>query len=199
MYSYPQVRKFVTLHNGKRLLLRLVNDQDGDFLARLVQELGGAGLPLRPGGQEILQVQKNLAASLNYLKLLPLAAVDFESHSFAACALLTRSGYPTPHLGEISLTVSPAFHHLGVGALMLDELIAWAAAEELALLRACVAAEEEDALRVFQEKGFQVQAGGRDFIPGREVTAPKVLVMLRFLGRKKTGGQTDSTDKLLHW
>jgi hypothetical protein len=186
MISYPYFRKFLPLENGQKLLLRLVNYQDADYLVRLARESRAKGGAFGGVGQEIDQLLKNLTAAipLNYLKLLPLAAVDLERHCFAGCGFLTRGGYPTPHVGEISLRVSRTYLGLKVEALLLRELIRLAIKDELAVLKARVPLEEDQALRSFKEQGFELEAILRDFTSDRKKPDRKVLIMLRPLLNK---------------
>jgi hypothetical protein len=182
MLSYPHFRKFVTLRNGQGLLLRPITNQDADYLVRLIGDSGAAGLPRREG-QEVYQLLENLATPLNYLKLLPLAAVSLDGHCFAGCGLLTRSGQPTPYLGEISLLVSRAYGGLEVEACLLKELIRLAGDEDLAVLKARVGVKAAHMLRAFQEQGFQVGATVRDFPEDQREGGGKVFIMMRPLAR----------------
>jgi L-amino acid N-acyltransferase YncA len=179
MLSYNIFRKFVCLGNGTRLMLRILNGQDGKAFTQLFQEASDEDARFLREDFKDLKVVNYWLDSIDYRQVLPLVAVDLNSHRFAANANLYRGNRAARHVGEIRIFVAEAFRDLGLGSVMLDELINLAMKEDLHWLKAEVIADHKKVIRALQDKGFEIKAHLDDYFIRKDGMTHDVLLMMR--------------------
>jgi len=86
MINYGAYRKFVTLQNGKRVMFRFLNEQDGEELIRLFQEAPDEDLRFLKQDVKDAKLVGSWVEHLNYQKVLPLVAVNLEGNQLIADA-----------------------------------------------------------------------------------------------------------------
>jgi L-amino acid N-acyltransferase YncA len=179
MINYVAYRKFVTLQNGKRVMFRFLNAQDLEELVRLFQEAPEEDLRFLKQDVKDTKLVSSWVDHLNYQKVLPLLAVNLEGNSIIADATLHRGKHAAKHIGEVRIFVSRPYRNLGVGSLMLEELINLAKKESLHWLKAEIIADHKKVIKAFRSKGFEIRATLEDFFIRKDGVTHDVVFMLR--------------------
>jgi GNAT superfamily N-acetyltransferase len=172
-------RRLFTLPNGKKVKCRLMNGGDTDQLIILYHQAP-------PEDTYFLkQVVNNANLTKNWLKALGpcqimLVAQDIDQDHLIATAQLERGLGCSQHIGDIQqIFVARPFQNLGLGSLLLGELIDLARGEKLQWLKAEVVAENKKAVKGFLAKGFMMKATLEDFFVGRDGRTYDVVLLTR--------------------
>ena len=168
MINYVAYRKFATLKNGKRVMFRFLNEQDRDALVQMFQEAPEEDIRFLKQDVKDLNLVNTWVDHLNYRKVLPLVAVDLENNQIIADATLHRGKHAAKHVGEIRIFVCRGFRNLGLGSLMLEEILNLALQENLMWVKAEILAEHKKVVKAFRAKGFEQKCH-----PGRLFSAQR--------------------------
>jgi GNAT superfamily N-acetyltransferase len=180
MLNHVAYRKFATLKSGKRLIFRCLNEQDWGDLIDLFREAPDEDIQFLKHDLKGRKVINDWLDFLKYPHVIPLVAADLENTRLIAEADLHRGQGATKHIGEIKqIFVSRPFQGLGVGSLLLDELIELSAQENLRWLKAEAAADHKSAIKAFLCKGFKIKATLEDFFISRDGATHDVVLMSR--------------------
>lgn len=179
MINYVAFRKFITLQNGKRLMFRFLNEQDREELIRLFQEAPEEDIRFLKQDVRDTKLVNSWVDALNYRRVLPLLAVDLGDNRLIADATLHRGKHAAKHLAEVRIFVSRPFRNLGLGSLMLDELINLAMKENLQWLKAEIIADHKKVIKAFRSKGFDVRATLEDYFIRKDGVTHDVVLMMR--------------------
>jgi RimJ/RimL family protein N-acetyltransferase len=185
MINYVAYRKFVTLRNGKRVMFRFLNDQDREGLIQLFQEAPDEDTRFLKQDVKDQKLINYWIDHINYRKVLPLVAVELENNRLIADATLHRGKHAAKHLGEVRIFVSRPYRNLGLGSMMLEELINLAFQENLYLLKAEVLADHKKVIKAFRAKGFEVKANLEDFFIRKDGVTHDVVLMMRPVMKKE--------------
>lgn len=187
MINYVAYRKFVTLKNGKRVMFRFLNEQDRESLVQMFQEAPQEDTRFLKQDVKDTKLINYWIDQINYRKVLPLVAVDLEGNRLVADATLHRGKHAAKHIGEIRIFVSRPFRNLGLGSMMLEELINMALKEGLSWLKAEVLAEHKKVIKAFRQKGFETRATLEDYFIRKDGMTHDVVLMMRpVLKREET-------------
>jgi L-amino acid N-acyltransferase YncA len=184
MINYVAYRKFVTLKNGKRVMFRFLNDHDRDGLIHLFQDAPDEDTRFLKQDVKNQKMINYWIDHINYRKVLPLVAVDLEDNRLIADATLHRGKHAAKHIGEVRIFVSRGFRNLGLGSLMLEEIIGIALQESLQWLKAEVLAEHKKVIKAFRAKGFEIRATLDDYFLRKDGVTHDVVLMLRPVMKK---------------
>jgi len=179
MLNYAAYRKFVTLNNGKRVMLRFLNEQDREELIRLFQEAPEEDIRFLKQNVRDVKLVNSWVDQLNYRKVLLLVAVDLEGNRLIADATLHRGQHAAKHIAEVRIFVSRPFRNLGLGSMMLDELINLSVKENLHWLKAEILADLKKVIKAFRSKGFEIRATLDDYFLRKDGVTHDVVLMLR--------------------
>jgi len=179
MINYVAYRKFVTLQNGKRVMFRFLNEQDREELIRLFQEAAEEDLRFLKQDVKNTRLVNSWVDHINYQKVLPLLALDLEGNNIIADATLHRGKHAAKHIGEVRIFVSRPFRNLGVGSLMLEEIINLAKKEGLHWLKAEIVADHKKVVKAFRTSGFEARATLEDYFIRKDGVTHDVILMLR--------------------
>jgi L-amino acid N-acyltransferase YncA len=179
MINYVAYRKFVTLQNGKRVMFRFLNGQDREELIRLFREAPEEDLRFLKQDVKDTSLVNSWVDHINYQKVLPLLAIDLEANTIIADATLHRGKHAAKHIGEVRIFVSRSFRNLGVGSLMLEEMINLAKKEGLHWLKAEIIADHKKVVKAFRTRGFDIRATLEDYFIRKDGVTHDVILMLR--------------------
>lgn len=180
MLNHIIYRKFATLKSGKRLVFRCLNEQDCGDLRDLFQETPDEDIKFLNHDLKGHKVVNDRLDLLTYPHVITLVAVDLENMRLVAEADLHLGQGAAKHIGEIKqIFVSRPFQGLGVGSLMLEELISLSAKENLRWLKAEVVADHKIAVKAFLGKGFRIKATLEDFFISGDGSTYDVVLMSR--------------------
>lgn len=187
MINYVAYRKFVTLKNGKRVMFRFLNEQDRQNLIQLFQEAPDEDLRFLKQDVKDVKLINYWIDHISYRKVLPLVAVNLEDNRLVADATLHRGKHSAKHIGEVRIFVSRPFRNLGLGSLMLEELINLALKEGLQWLKAEVIADHKKVIKAFREKGFETRATLDDYFIRKDGMTHDVALMFRPVVKREEG------------
>jgi L-amino acid N-acyltransferase YncA len=179
MINYVAYRKFITLQNGKRVMFRFLNEQDREELISLFQEAPEEDLRFLKQDVKDTKLVNSWVDHINYQKVLPLLAVDLEGNNIIADATLHRGKHAAKHIGEVRIFVSRSFRNLGVGSLMLEEMINLAKKEGLVWLKAEIIADHKKVVKAFRTRGFEIRATLEDYFIRKDGVTHDVILLLR--------------------
>lgn len=179
MINYVAYRKFATLKNGKRVMFRFLNDQDRDGLIQMFSEAPEEDTRFLKQDVKDKVLVSVWIDRLNYRKVLPLLAVDLENNNIIADATLHRGKHAAKHIGEIRIFVSRLFRNLGLGSLMLEEILNLALQENLMWVKAEILAEHKKVVKAFRAKGFEQKALLDDYFIRKDGVTHDVVLMMR--------------------
>ncbi len=179
MINYVAYRKFATLKNGKRVMFRFLNEQDRETLIKMFQEAPEEDTRFLKQDVKDLKLVNAWVDQINYRKVLPLVAVDLEDNRITADATLHRGKHAAKHIGEIRIFVCRSFRNLGLGSLMLEELLNLALQENLTWVKAEILAEHKKVVKAFRAKGFEQKCILDDYFIRKDGVTHDVVLMMR--------------------
>ncbi len=185
MINYVSYRKFVSLRNGKRVMFRFLSVQDRDNLVKLFQEAPDEDLRFLKQDVKDMKLVNYWLDNIDYRKVLPLVAVDLEDNRIIADATLHRGKHAAKHIGEVRIFVSRPFRNLGLGSMMLDEVIGLALQENLHWLKAEIIADHKKVIKAFRSKGFEARATLDDYFIRKDGVTHDVVLMMRPVLKKE--------------
>ncbi len=179
MDSYSRYRKFATMKNDLRIMFRLLNFHDRDGLVRMFQEAPEEDVRFLKQDVKDINLIQSWVDHVNYHKVLPLLAVHIDSNRLIGNATIHKGKHSAKHIGEVRIFVSRPFRNLGLGCLMLEELIGWAQRDGLQWLKAEVVAEQTVVIKAFRQKGFEAKATLDDWFIRKDGVTHDVVLMIR--------------------
>uniref|UniRef100_A0A7V4G9R4 GNAT family N-acetyltransferase n=1 Tax=Desulfobacca acetoxidans TaxID=60893 RepID=A0A7V4G9R4_9BACT len=179
MINYVAYRKFVTLRNGKRVMFRFLTEEDREELVRLFREAPEEDIRFLKQDVRDEKLVNSWVDRINYRRVLPLVAVDLENNHLIADATLHRGKDSAKHIGEVRIFVSRPYRNLGLGSMMLDELINLALKENLQWLKAEIIADHKKVIKAFRAKGFDIRATLDDYFLRKDGITHDVVLMIR--------------------
>jgi len=185
MINYVAYRKFVTLRNGKRVMFRFLNDQDRDSLIQLFLKAPEEDTRFLKQDVKDQKLINYWLDHINYRQVLPLVAVDLETNRIIADATLHRGKHAAKHIGEVRIFVPRSFRNLGLGSVMLEEVLNVAKQESLQWLKAEIMADHKKVIKAFRTKGFEQKAILDDYFIRKDGVTHDIVLMLRPVVQKE--------------
>ena len=192
MINYVAYRKFVTLKNGQKVMFRLLTEQDREGLIQLFQEAPEEDLRFLKQDVKDQKLVNYWLDHINYGRVLPLVAVDLKDNKLIADATLHRGKHAAKHIGEIRIFVSRSYRNLGLGSLMLEELINLAFQENLQWLKAEIIADHKKVIKAFRAHGFEQKALLDDYFIRKDGVTHDVVLDVAPGDQKGRSGILDS-------
>jgi ribosomal protein S18 acetylase RimI-like enzyme len=182
MQDIEVFRKFVTLNNGKEVLIRLLNGQDRSGLARFFQQAHQEDIQFCKQdvkSPKVIDAWMNQGNCHNPLTLLGL---DMPTNRVVASLNLSKGQQADRNVGDIQqLLVARPFQGLGLGSLILEGLIELAIRDNLHWLKVEIVTERKEIIKAFQSKGFHIQTIMDDYFIDSKGRTFDVALMLRSL------------------
>ena len=179
MINYVAYRKFVNLKNGKRVMLRFITEQDREGLMQLFQDAPEEDTRFLKQDVRNKDLVNYWMDHLEYRKVLPLLAMDLEDNRIVADATLHRGKHAAKHIGEIRIFAGRGFRNLGLGSLMLEELLNLALQENLMWVKAEILADHKKVIKAFRAKGFEQKCLLDDYFVRKDGMTHDVVLMMR--------------------
>lgn len=179
--------KLVTLANGKEVLIRLLNGQDRLGLIKFFQQ---APLEDIQFCKQDVQSPRVIDAWMNQgngHNSLTLVALDMPTNRVIASLGLSKGQQAAKTVGDIQqIIVARSFQNLGLGSLILDELIKLAVKENLYWLKVEIITEMKGIIKAFKAKGFEVKTILDDYFIDSKGATFDVALMLRSLSNNES-------------
>jgi ribosomal protein S18 acetylase RimI-like enzyme len=174
--------KFVTLSNGKEVIIRLLNGQDRSGLNKFFQQAPLEDVHFCKQDVKSPMVIEGWMSQGNGHNTLTLVALDMPTNRVVASLNLSKGQQAAKNVGDIQqILIARPFQGLGLGSLILDELIKLAIKENLHWLKVEIVSEMKGIIKAFQSKGFKVKTILDDYFIDSKGTTFDVALMLRSL------------------
>lgn len=170
-------RNLVTLGDGTRVLLRLLDRGDQDRLQAMFDVVSDDDLQfMRDNVRDSLVIQQ-WVDGMDYGQVVPLVAVV--NDEIVGDATLHLGKGPQRHTAEVRIFLSKPYRQRGLGVIMLTALIDIAKKLNLHLLTAEVIADRTPVIRAFRGLGFQLQTTLPDYflMPDGETLDVALLIL----------------------
>jgi len=174
--------KFVTLSNGKEVLIRLLNGQDRSGLIKFFQQAHLEDVQFCKQDVKNPMVIDAWLNQTNCLRPSTLVALEVPTNRVVASLNLSKGQQSNRHVGDIQqILVARPFQGLGLGSLILDVLIELAIKDNLHWLKVEIVTERKEIIKAFQSKGFYIQTIIDDYVIDLKGTTFDVALMMRSL------------------
>ncbi len=179
MFNFAVFRKFVTLNNGRRVLLRPLLEEDHKLLFDLFHEASEDDTRfLKDEVKEPIVVERWIA-NLNYDRVMPLVAFcDGRIVGDCAVYLGTKSAR---HVGEIRIFLAQDFRGVGLGSKMILEMCDVCKKRGLWFLKAEVILEHAKVVKAFRRLGFDLRCTLDDYFMRRDGVTHDIALMIKRL------------------
>ena len=177
-------RNLVTLRDGTRVLLRLLDSSDRGRLHAMFAVVSDDDLTSMRDNVRDPAVIQRWVEELNYSRVIPLIAVV--NDDIVGDATLHLGRVPYRHRAEVRIFLSKTYRQRGLGTVMLKSLIDIAKKLNLHLLTVEVAADSTPTIRAFRGMGFQMQTILPDFMMMPDGEARDVALLILPLVRTVT-------------
>lgn len=185
MINYNAYRKMATLKNGERVLIRSLNGQDREDLIKLFRDAPYEDVEFCKEDLTNPQVVDHWLTCGNSGRILALVAVELKTEQPIAVLTLYRGQQAALNVGEIqNIFVVRSFQGLGLGSLLLDELLDLALQENIHWLKVEVPIEQKYAIKAFFARDFEIRATLEDFFINKKGVSHDVALMMRPLIKK---------------
>jgi ribosomal protein S18 acetylase RimI-like enzyme len=184
MQPMEACRKFVTLSNGKEVFIRPLNAQDRSGLIKFFQQAPLEDVQFCKQDVKSPMVIDAWMNQGNGHSPLTLVALDMPTNRVVASLNLSKGQQAAKTVGDIQeILVSRHFQGLGLGSLILDELIKLAVKENLHWLKVEIVTEMKGIIKAFKSKGFEVKTILDDYFIDSKGATFDVALMLRSLSK----------------
>jgi RimJ/RimL family protein N-acetyltransferase len=180
MLDLQKYRKETHLKEGSKVLLRTMVGEDGDALYEFFKAVPPEEARYLRDDVSDASVVKKWATKLDYTRTLPILAV--KDGRIIADATLNRRRFGWKwHLGTIRVFVHQDYRNVGLGRLMIEEVVDIAGGLGLEKLVAEIPEFNTPAINAFRRAGFQRAAVIPGLVKDRENEPVDVVVMTRDL------------------
>jgi len=169
-------RKFVHTSNRRRILIRPMVADDREAATDMFMSASEDDLRFLYEDFKDSQVIASWFENLDYDKVMPLLALHNDKLVGDATLHLQRGA--SRHVGELRIYLAPEFRGVGLGSLLLQELIRIAGTIGLRFLVAQVVSEQISVIKAFRKLGFKRQAELDDFFMEKDATTHDVSIMV---------------------
>jgi RimJ/RimL family protein N-acetyltransferase len=177
-------RNLITLRDGTRVLLRVLNEGDRDRLQTLFAMVSDDDAEaMRDNVKDPAAIQRWID-ELDYGHVIPLVAVV--NDEIVGDATLHLGQGPYRHRAEVRIFLSKPYRQRGLGTAMLKSIIDIAKRMELHLLTVEVIAIRTPVIRAFRGLGFQMQTTLPDYFMMPDGETLDVALMILPLVRTVT-------------
>ncbi|MBE0618913.1 MAG: GNAT family N-acetyltransferase [Proteobacteria bacterium] len=181
MFNFAVYRKFVTLNNGKRVLVRPLLPEDSKRLFDLFDEASEDDTRFLKDEVKKPETVDRWIANLDYDRVMPLVAYCDER--LVGDVALYRGVKTVRHVGEIRIFLAADFRGVGLGSKMLQEMFELAKKVDLQFLRAEVILDHVKAMKAFRRLGFDLRCTLDDYFMRRDGVTHDIALMMKRLNR----------------
>jgi ribosomal protein S18 acetylase RimI-like enzyme len=175
--GYP---KTVRLQSGLAVTIRPMVKEDGDKLYAFFGRVPRADRLFLRDDVSRRDVIDAWAREIDYDKVLPLLA-EVGEKIVGDATLHRRPGGWTSHVGKVRIVTDENYRGIGLGTVLLEEVIAVAKKAGLELLVAEVMANQTAALAAFRRLGFEKEALFSNHVKDQAGKSHDLVVMIKNL------------------
>ncbi|MCK9375119.1 MAG: GNAT family N-acetyltransferase [Syntrophobacterales bacterium] len=182
MQNYVAYHQFATLPNGRKVVIRFLNGRDRAALIQFFQAAPKEDLQFCKEDVKNPRVVDYWLKAENAQRIMALVAEDLAAKKIVASLNLYRGQHAALNVGEIhQILVARPFQGLGLGSLILDQLIDLTAKANFHWLKVEVITELKNVIKAFQSRGFKVRATLEDYFRDLQGATYDVVLMMRNL------------------
>lgn len=181
MFNFGVYRKFVTLNNGKRVLLRPLLDEDRQRLFKLFSEASEDDTRFLKDEVKKPEIVDRWIDNLDYGRVLPLVA--YCDDRLVGDVALYRGTKTVRHVGEIRIFLASDFRGVGLGSKMLQEMFEVAKKIDLKFLKAEVILDQLKVVKAFRRLGFDLRCTLDDYFLRKDGVTHDIALMVKRLAR----------------
>jgi GNAT superfamily N-acetyltransferase len=149
-------KKFVTLRNGSRVIIRLLKDDDKPDIIRFFQNAPPEDMRYLSYFSANSRQLDLFLQDIDYTIKTPLVALEADIETIIGVAFFSRGQGAIDRVGEVHcIFVARPFQKMGLESMLLDECIYLAGKMDMLCLTAKIATELKDSISAFRKKGFQ--------------------------------------------
>ena len=154
MLDYPKTARLKT---GQEVILRPLAREDFDRLYRFFQALPPEDRLFLADDVSNADLIRKWTQELDFSRVVPLVAVDQDRIVADGTLHMVQQGWMR-HVGQIRMVTAPTHRRIGLGVVVVRELVALASEFNLEKIQAHVIADSADAVRMFETVGFKKAA-----------------------------------------
>ncbi|GAB4275310.1 MAG: GNAT family N-acetyltransferase [Deferrisomatales bacterium] len=181
MLNFSVYRKFVTLNNGRRVLLRPLLPEDQERLYHLFAEASEDDTRFLKDEVKRPETVARWIAHLDYNRVMPLVAYC-DDRLVGDCAMY-KGTKTIRHVGEIRIFLARDFRGVGLGSKMIMEMCEIAKKVDIAFLKAEVILDHPKVIRAFRRLGFDLRCVLDDYFMRKDGVTHDVALMMKRLIR----------------
>lgn len=181
MFNFAVYRKFVTLNNGKRVLVRPLLAEDQKRLFDLFAGASEDDTKFLKDEVKKPETVERWIANLDYDRVMPLVA--YCDDRLVGDVALYRGSKTVRHVGEIRIFLAADFRGVGLGSKMLQEMFEVAKKADLQFLKAEVILDHVKVVKAFRRLGFDLRCTLDDYFLRRDGVAHDIALMMKRLNR----------------
>ncbi len=181
MFNFAVYRKFVTLNNGRRVLVRPLLPEDQDRLFKLFHEASEEDVKFLKDEVKMPDVVERWIANLDYERVMPLVA--YCDDRLVGDVALYRGSKTVRHVGEIRIFLARDFRGVGLGSKMIMETSEIAKKVDLMFLRAEVILDHVKVIKAFRRLGFDLRCTLDDYFMRKDGVTHDIALMMKRLVR----------------
>lgn len=158
MFNCIYYRKFVTLKNGDRVLIRFLKNEDKADVIRFFQNSPPEDTRYLTYFSANPRHLDAFLQNIDYAENLPLVALENDKRRIIGTAFFSRGHGAINHIAEVHcIFVARPFQKMGLGTMLLEECIYLAGKMDVYCLTANIPTELKDSIRAFRHKGFETK------------------------------------------
>jgi len=178
MLQLASYKKFVTLRNGARVLIRFLNSGDQTDAIKFFQTAPPEDIRYLTYFSANPRHLDAFLHHIDYSENIPLVALEIDKGRIIGAAFFSRGQGATNHIGEVHcIFVARLFQKMGLGTMLLDECIYLAGKMDMLCLTARIATELKDSIRAFRNKGFETKTMLENYFRCRNGDLCNVMLM----------------------
>ncbi len=182
MQNHDSYRKFATLTNGNKVVVRCLNREDRGGIIKFFEQAPQEDVQFCKEDVKNPEVIDYWLNPGNYHGIMALVAEDLETKQIVASLNLYRGQQAALNVGEIQqILVARPFQGLGLGSRLLDHLMDLTTKANLHWLKVEVNTELKNVIKAFLARGFEIRATFEDYFRDSEGATYDVVLMMRNL------------------
>lgn len=175
-------RKFVNLNNQTKVLLRPLMKDDYEQLANLYQSAPDEDVVFLRHNVRDKEIIKKWVDDIDLNTVFPLLA--FHGEKLVGNATLHFGKHSHRHSAQLRIYISPDYRRLGLGTVMIKELIEIAHKIGLRIVWAEIVLEQSKVIKAFLELGFTFNCVLRDWFISLAGKCYDVALLIYNLGKR---------------
>ena len=182
MQNDAAYQKFATLTNGKTVVIRFLNERDREGLINFFQQAPLEDVQFCREDVKNPKVVDYWLNPENSHRVMTLVGENLGAKQIVASLNLYRGQQAALNVGEIQqVLVARPFQGLGLGSLIIDQLIDISTEKNLHWLKVEVNIELKNVIKGFQSRGFKIRATFDDYFRDTKGATYDVVLMMRNL------------------